>query len=57
MGISEGALSLCLNGNPTLSRMVEIATVLGVEVGDLLPHSDTVMTCPKCGAKLRLVED
>ena len=56
IGISEGALSLCLNGNPTLSRMTEIASALGVEVGDLLPHSGSVMACPKCGAKLKLVE-
>lgn len=56
MGISEAALSLCLSGNPTLSRMIEIANALGVEVADLLPHSGSVMKCPKCGAKLQLTE-
>lgn len=54
IGISEAALSLCLSGNPTLSRLTEIATALGVEVGDLLPHSGTIIKCPKCGAKLQI---
>lgn len=56
MGISEGALSLCLSGNPTLSRLQEIASALGVKVGDLFASSSNVLTCPKCGTKFEIKE-
>lgn len=56
MNISEGALSLSLSGNPTLSRLQEIAQALGVEVGDLFVSPSNVLTCPKCGARLQLTE-
>ena len=58
MGISEGALSLSLSGNPTLSRLQEIAKALGVEVGDLFNSSSNAsgLVCPKCGTKFQLTE-
>ena len=56
MGISEGALSLSLSGNPTLSRLHEIADALEVEVGELFAAKDSSLYCPKCGAKLQLTE-
>lgn len=56
MGISEGALSLSISGNPTLSRLQEIADALEVEVGDLFVSTSSHLACPKCGAKLQLVE-
>lgn len=58
IGISEGALSLSLSGNPTLSRLQEIANALEVEVGDLFdsPSNTGSLLCPKCGAKLQLTE-
>ena len=56
MGISEAALSLSLSGNPTLSRMREIASALEVEVSELLSSSSPTMTCPRCGAKLQITE-
>jgi transcriptional regulator with XRE-family HTH domain len=56
MGISEAALSLSLNGNPTLSRIQEIADALGVELGELFAPFDSPLRCPKCGTKLMLVE-
>lgn len=56
MGKSEAALSLSLNGNPTLSRIQEIADALGVELGELFAPFDSPLRCPKCGAKLKLVE-
>lgn len=56
MDISEGALSLSVSGNPTLSRMKEIANALGVDVSELFAPMSSVLHCPKCGAKLRLVE-
>lgn len=53
IGISEGALSLSINGNPTLSRLQEIANALDVEISELFAPS---YKCPKCGAKLQIIE-
>lgn len=55
LGLSEGALSQSLNGNPTLERITEIATALDVPVSELFDApKDGVVTCPNCGAKLEL---
>lgn len=35
IGISEGALSLAINGNPTVETLVKIASALGVTVSEL----------------------
>ena len=35
IGITPITLSQSLNGNPTLSRLTEVADALGVDVGDL----------------------
>ena len=35
IGISRVNLSNSLNGNPTLSRLTEVAEILGVEVSEL----------------------
>lgn len=35
LGINPITLSQSLNGNPTLSRLTEVASVLGVDVGEL----------------------
>lgn len=57
MGISEAALSLSLSGNPTLSRLQEIADALGVEIGELFtPIYKEEMRCPKCGTRFVVVE-
>jgi len=53
LGISEGALSKSLSGNPTLDRIKEIATALGVPVSSLFEQPRAgVITCPNCGARL-----
>lgn len=57
MGISESALSLGLNGNPTLSRLREIASALGVEMGELFaPKESDTIVCPKCGSKFKMMQ-
>lgn len=35
LGINPITLSQSLNGNPTLSRLTEVANILGVDVGEL----------------------
>lgn len=57
IGISEGALSKSLSGNPTLERINEIASALGVEVSELFASSNSkegVITCPHCGKTIKL---
>ena len=38
LGINRVNLSVSINGNPTLEKMIEIASALGVPVNDLLPE-------------------
>ena len=41
IGISRVNLSNSLNGNPTLSRLAEVAQILGVEVSELFKPTTT----------------
>ena len=47
IGISRVNLSNSLNGNPTLSRLTEVAKILGVEVSELFKSTSTAKTV--CG--------
>lgn len=44
IGISRVNLSNSLNGNPTLSRLTEVAKILGVEVPELFKPTSTGKT-------------
>ena len=44
IGISRVNLSNSLNGNPTLSRLSEVAKILDVEVAELFKPTSTVKT-------------
>lgn len=65
IGMSDISLNRVFRmGNPNLQTLVKISNALGVEVWELLVDDDRVMRrsqsgfmCPKCGAKLKLVED
>lgn len=62
MGISQSALSQMLNGNPSLSRVKEIARIVGVSVSELIgeemPNGTKTglieFTCPHCGKDVTL---
>lgn len=57
MGVSDVALRQSLKGNPTIGTLQKIADVLGVELWELFTASTSKggnLTCPKCGAKLKL---
>lgn len=57
LGVTDVALRQSLNGNPTYSRLKEVADILGVEVGELFGHQNKdVIICPKCGSKFQLVK-
>ncbi len=56
-GISQSSLSQMINGNPSLDKLREIASIIGISVSELLQEeTDTQQTfvCPKCGAVLEL---
>ena len=55
LGTTYQALYASLSGNPTLSKLSDIANVLDVEIIDLFDRSQkTSLICPKCGAGLEL---
>ena len=55
LNLSEGALSQSLNGNPTLERLTQIATALGVPVSELFEApKEGVITCPHCGKPITI---
>ena len=55
IGISEGALSKSLSGNPTLERIEQIAVALGVSVPELFaPQQTNTITCPHCGKLIKV---
>lgn len=55
-GISQPSMSSLINGNPTFSRLQEIATILNITVSDLVrddtPQIPPVTHCPYCGHEL-----
>lgn len=58
MGISRVGLSQHINGNPSVEVLERIAKAIGCEVGDFFESSrDNAITCPNCGAELRLSAD
>lgn len=57
LGITPTGLSKSLGQEyPQLQTLERIANALGVEVSELFVSSAPSMTCPKCGAKLKLIE-
>ena len=58
LGVSEVTLSRASNGNTSLQLLERIAEELSIEVYEIFTSSgnEGVLKCPRCGAKLRLVE-
>lgn len=50
-GVSQATVSQILNGNPTLDKLKEIASIIGVSVSELVSDGEpkTVIKCPRCG--------
>jgi transcriptional regulator with XRE-family HTH domain len=59
MGITPTGLSQHINGNPSVEVLERISNAIGCDISELFerPNSDTtVLTCPKCGTKLKVTE-
>lgn len=58
--ITQPSLSKQLSeGTPSLIRLQEIANAIGISVSELVNEeqaSSSGVVCPKCGARLKLVE-
>lgn len=56
MGISPTALSLAINGNPTVETLNKIADAVGVPVTDLFEQPGTSrLVCPHCGKPIEII--
>lgn len=55
MGVTQGAISNMIKGNPTLDKLQEMATILGITASQLLAEaegldvSSAITRCPYCG--------
>lgn len=58
MGISKSAMSQIVNGNPTYSKLQEIATIIGISVSELVSDETVSRTstlrCPHCGKEIQV---
>ncbi|QCD35446.1 MULTISPECIES: helix-turn-helix domain-containing protein [Bacteroidales] len=52
-GISQSALSQLINGNPTIDKLQEIASIIGVSLSVLVGGGNFVI-CPYCGNKINV---
>lgn len=55
-GISHSSVSQIINGNPTLSKLQEIADIIGISVSELVAEEyeqdKNILTCPNCNVRL-----
>ncbi|MBQ2298830.1 MAG: helix-turn-helix transcriptional regulator [Bacteroidaceae bacterium] len=58
MGISKSAMSQIVNGNPTYSKLQEIATIIGISVSELVSDETdsrtSTLRCPHCGKEIQV---
>lgn len=57
MGITQPSLSQIINGNPSFSKLCEIAEILGISVSELVSDdeaSDASLVCPHCGKAIHV---
>ncbi|MGN0309031.1 MAG: helix-turn-helix domain-containing protein [Bacteroides sp.] len=58
MGITPTGLSQHINGNPSVETLERIAEAVGCDPADFFVSKEktNTLTCPKCGARLRVDE-
>ena len=50
-GITQSSVSQIVNGNPTIDKLQEIASILGISVSELVSDRESnsiSITCPRC---------
>lgn len=57
-GVSHAAVSQIINGNPSIGKLQEIASIIGVPVSELVREENeqrsTSITCPHCGKEIEI---
>ena len=55
-GVTQQSVSQILNGNPTIDKLKEIASIIGISVSELVAdesdQSRHEVICPHCGGKV-----
>lgn len=59
LNISQQAVSQAINGNPSLSRLEQIASAIGITVSELVAdapdsHIEPQQKCPYCGHDIKI---
>lgn len=61
LGVSASSLSMTLSNNPTVTTLEQIATAIGCGIADFFTEEkkeeESGTVCPRCGARLRIVEE
>ena len=57
-GVTQSSVSQLLNGNPTIDKLQEIATIIGISVSELVSDETASRTstlrCPHCGKEIQV---
>ncbi len=56
LGITQQAVSAAINGNPSLSRLKDIAAVLGISVSELLADEEEEETVIKVSKNVKAIK-
>ena len=59
-GISQPSVSSIINGNPTIDKLVEIASIIGVPISELVADEENTIpkaVCPHCGKPISIKID
>ena len=54
IGLTPVGLAKAIGGNTTITTLEKIADGLGVSVPELFQQNDIHITCPKCGAQIKI---
>lgn len=57
-GVTQSSVSQLLNGNPTIDKLQEIATIIGISVSELVSDETdsrtSTLRCPHCGKEIQV---